>query len=73
MSLTQDLRSLTTQVMAQMPESAQERMAQARRDLANSGIINQSLKVGDKGVHLNLEMSRYTHTAQGGVDNSPLR
>lgn len=48
MTLTQDLEQLKTQLRTKQPEEAKVIMDKATEDLANSGIIDRSLKVGDK-------------------------
>ncbi|MGB3202251.1 MAG: hypothetical protein WBA99_15205 [Nodosilinea sp.] len=48
MGLTQDLTNLVAQTAAQMPQDAKAQMTAAAAALANSGILAQSLNVGDK-------------------------
>ncbi|NEQ99364.1 MAG: AhpC/TSA family protein [Cyanothece sp. SIO2G6] len=47
MSLTQDLTNLQANNRAQLPADVATTMAQATEDLANSGIVDRSLKLGD--------------------------
>ncbi|MGK7891500.1 MAG: peroxiredoxin-like family protein [Leptolyngbyaceae cyanobacterium] len=48
MSLTQDLANLLESNRAKLPADVAATMAQATADLANSGIVDRSLKLGDK-------------------------
>jgi peroxiredoxin len=48
MGLTQDLVNLAAQTAAQIPDDVKAQMTAAAEDLANSGILAQSLNVGDK-------------------------
>ncbi|NET68211.1 MAG: AhpC/TSA family protein [Moorea sp. SIO1G6] len=54
MTLSQDLINLNTQLRAQQPEEAKLIMAKAGEDLANSGIVDNSLNVGDKAPNFTL-------------------
>ncbi|EGJ34604.1 MULTISPECIES: peroxiredoxin-like family protein [Moorena] len=54
MTLSQDLINLNTQLRAQQPEEAKLIMAKAGEDLANSGIVDNSLNVGDKSPNFTL-------------------
>ncbi|NEP01028.1 MAG: AhpC/TSA family protein [Symploca sp. SIO2E9] len=47
MSLTQDLSNLRSQLKANLPENIKVVMEQATQELANSAVVNNSLKVGD--------------------------
>ena len=48
MGLTQDLADLAAQTATQMPDDVKAQMTAAAEALANSGILAQSLNVGDK-------------------------
>lgn len=48
MSLTKELENFRNQFVAKVPEDAKATMSQATESLVNSGILDQSLKVGDK-------------------------
>ncbi|NEP50523.1 MAG: AhpC/TSA family protein [Moorea sp. SIO3C2] len=54
MTLSQDLINLNTQLRAQQPEEVKAIMAKAGEDLANSGIVDNSLNVGDKAPNFTL-------------------
>ncbi|AOX02023.1 alkyl hydroperoxide reductase [Moorena producens PAL-8-15-08-1] len=54
MTLTQDLINLNTQLRAQQSEEAKAIMAKAGEDLAKSGIVDNSLNVGDKAPNFTL-------------------
>jgi peroxiredoxin len=47
MGLTQDLANLAAQITDQMPADVKTKMAAATQDLANSDLIDSSLKAGD--------------------------
>lgn len=47
MSLTQDLAQLATQIKAKLPDEAKAAMAKGTAELAELGIADSSLKVGD--------------------------
>ena len=47
MSLTQDLANLAAQITAQMPDDVKAKMADAAKDLANSGMTDKVLTEGD--------------------------
>ncbi|NET07115.1 MAG: AhpC/TSA family protein [Symploca sp. SIO2B6] len=47
MSLTQDLSNLRSKLQANFPENTKVVMDKATQELANSAIVNKSLKVGD--------------------------
>lgn len=48
MSLTKELENFRNQFVAKVPEDAKATMSQATESLVNSGIVDRSLKVGDK-------------------------
>lgn len=48
MTLTQEINTLRQQIQAKMPEDTKAVMDKAMQDLVNSGVADQSLKVGDK-------------------------
>ncbi|OLT60909.1 peroxiredoxin-like family protein [Moorena bouillonii] len=54
MTLSQDLINLNTQLSAKLPEEAKAIMAKAGEELANSGIVDNSLNVGDKAPNFTL-------------------
>ncbi|MEQ8998415.1 MAG: peroxiredoxin-like family protein [Coleofasciculus sp. B1-GNL1-01] len=54
MTLTQEINTLRQQIQAKMPEETKAVMDQAMEDLVNSGVADQSLKVGDKAPNFRL-------------------
>ena len=54
MSLTQELQSFRQQFISSQSSETVEVMNQATADLENSGIVNRSLKVGDKAPNFTL-------------------
>ncbi|NET76632.1 peroxiredoxin-like family protein [Okeania sp. SIO1F9] len=54
MELTKNLQELQAQIQAQLPEDAKEKMNKAVVDLANSDIVDNSLKVGAKVPNFSL-------------------
>lgn len=48
MSLTEDLASFSAQSASKIPPEVKAVMQQAARELASSGIVNHSLRIGDK-------------------------
>lgn len=54
MSLTQDLQQFQTELKAKLPENIKATMQKATVDLVNSGMINNSLKVGEKAPNFSL-------------------
>jgi len=54
MTLTQEINTLRQQIQANISEDTKAVMDQAMEDLVNSGIANQSLKVGDKSPNFSL-------------------
>ena len=55
MNLTQNLQQLQTEIQAKLPEDAKAKMENAVVDLANSGIVNNSLKLGKKVPNFSLK------------------
>ncbi|NES71883.1 MAG: redoxin domain-containing protein [Okeania sp. SIO2D1] len=54
MELTKNLQQLQAEIQAQLPEDAKEKMNKAVVDLANSDIVDNSLKVGKKVPNFSL-------------------
>ncbi|MEB3340344.1 peroxiredoxin-like family protein [Okeania sp.] len=54
MNLTKSLEQLKTEIEAKLPEEAKEKMNKAVVDLADSGIVDNSLKVGAKVPNFSL-------------------
>ncbi|NET45029.1 peroxiredoxin-like family protein [Okeania sp. SIO2B3] len=54
MELTKNLQELQAKIQAQLPEDAKEKMNKAVVDLANSDIVDNSLKVGKKVPNFSL-------------------
>ncbi|NEP04203.1 MAG: AhpC/TSA family protein [Okeania sp. SIO2G4] len=54
MELTKNLQQLQAEIQAQLPEDAKEKMNKAVVDLANSDIVDNSLKVGEKVPNFSL-------------------
>ncbi|EDX77376.1 Redoxin superfamily [Coleofasciculus chthonoplastes PCC 7420] len=54
MTLTQEINTLRQQIQAKMSEETKAVMDKAMQDLVNSGLTNQSLKVGDKAPNFAL-------------------
>ncbi|MEQ8961908.1 MAG: peroxiredoxin-like family protein [Coleofasciculus sp. C2-GNP5-27] len=54
MTLTQELKNLRQQLRANHAEDTKAVMDQATQDLANSGLVDRSLKVGDKAPNFRL-------------------
>jgi len=54
MTLTQEINTLRQQIQAKMSEDTKAVMDKAMQDLVNSGLANQSLKVGDKAPNFAL-------------------
>lgn len=54
MSLTQDLANLNAQNRDRIPAEAQAAMGKATQDLASSGILDRSLKAGDRAPNFTL-------------------
>jgi len=54
MSLTQDLANLSAQVRDRIPAEAQAAMGKATEDLINSGVLDRSLKTGDRAPNFTL-------------------
>ena len=55
MNLTENLQQLQTEIEAKLPEDAKEKMQKSVVDLADSGIVNNSLKVGEKVPEFSLQ------------------
>ena len=55
MNLTQNLEQLKTEIQAKLPEDIKTKMAEATFNLINSGIANNSLKVGAKVPNFSLK------------------
>ncbi|GGA35860.1 peroxiredoxin-like family protein [Okeania sp. KiyG1] len=54
MELTKNLQELQAKIQAQLPENAKAKMNKAVVDLANSDIVDNSLKVGEKVPNFSL-------------------
>jgi len=54
MTLTQEINTLRQQIQAKIPEDTKAVMDKAMEDLVNSGVADQSLKVGDKAPNFSL-------------------
>ncbi|MGD1809614.1 peroxiredoxin-like family protein [Dapis sp. BLCC M126] len=55
MNLTENLQQLQTEIEAKLPEDAKAKMQKFVVDLADSGIVNNSLKVGQKVPEFSLQ------------------
>ncbi|MGD1712136.1 peroxiredoxin-like family protein [Hydrocoleum sp. CS-953] len=55
MNLTENLQQLQTEIEAKLPEDAKAKMQKAVVDLSDSGIINNSLKIGEKVPEFSLQ------------------
>ena len=55
MNLTENLQQLQTEIEAKLPENAKAKMQKSVVDLADSGIVNNSLKVGEKVPEFSLQ------------------
>jgi len=54
MTLTQEINTLRQQIQAKIPEDTKAVMDKAMEDLVNSGLADQSLKVGNKAPNFRL-------------------
>ncbi len=55
MNLTENLQQLQTEIEAKLPEDAKAKMQKSVVDLADSGMVNNSLKVGEKVPEFSLQ------------------